>query len=581
MQESQQILIIDNDPIMRLLAAGTLQTNGFQTLEAASGEDGLKLFTEFGADAILLDCILSGGMDGFTTCAEFRKLPNSEHIPVMMMTGLEDLESIERAFEAGATDFITKPINLALLGHRVRYMLRASHTTQQLAESEKRLHRMAYFDHLTELPNRYFFQEHLQQMIGRMLTEKHKMAVLSLNLDNFKRINDILGHTLGDSVLKAAGKRLHAILNIGEELTLDGKTPEGMSLARLSADEFIILLSPIERREEAAFVAEHILVELAQSLSLEDHEIYTTTSIGIALFPDDGETAEELLKNADLALFHAKREGGNMYRYFSTRMTDAALRRHRVENQLRKSIERDELALYYQPKLDLATGKYGGVEALIRWESQRLGKISPTEFIPLAEESTLIVVIGEWVLRQACRQARAWRNQGIAFAHMAVNVSTLQLLHKDFSSLVAAVLADTGLEPSVLELELTESALISDEDYVQSVLRSLKQIGVQLTIDDFGTGYSSLSRLKNFPIDRLKIDQSFVRDIEQDPEHAAIATAIILMSDSMNMQVTAEGVETEGQLAFLKNKFCNEAQGYLLSKPLPSAQAEQFLLLRN
>lgn len=577
MQSQSHILIIDDDPVIRVLTAKALQAAGLQTTEAASGEEGLKLFEQHGADAILLDVIMPNGMDGFVACAKFRLLPDSQHIPVLMMTGLEDLESINHAFEAGATDFITKPINIPLLGHRIRYMLKASHTTKRLLDSERRLHRMAYFDSLTELPNRQFFREHLQIMTALAHRQKSKMAVLFLDLDGFKRINDTLGHHLGDLVLQTTGERLRKSLRTSDVLIRSGTTEDGIELARLGGDEFTVLLSAIARNEDAATVAERIRVALARALTIRGHELYTTTSIGIAIYPEDGKTAEELLKNADLAMYYAKRGGGNTYQYFSTKMTEVAQRRLTLENHLRKAIERGELDLHYQPQLDLATGQFCGMEALLRWDCQELGRISPAEFIPLAEDTGLIVSIGEWVLRKACLQAKNWRNQGIPLNRMAVNVSVMQLLHKGFPSLVATILAETGLEPNVLELELTESALISDEDNVLAVLLSLKQIGVQLAIDDFGTGYSSLSRLKNFPIDCLKVDQSFVCDIEQNSANASIVAVVIAMAESMGMNVIAEGVETNGQLAFLKDKRCNEVQGYLLSKPLPSAQVEEFL----
>jgi diguanylate cyclase (GGDEF)-like protein len=580
MKDQAHIIVIDDDPMIRLVVAMALQSVSLTTSEAASGEEGLKLFSELGADAILLDVMMPNGMDGFATCTEFRNLPGGQLIPVLMMTGLEDMESINHAFEAGATDFITKPINFPLLGHRVRYMLRASRTTQRLAESERRLHRMAYFDSLTELPNRQFFKEHLQHMIALAQRQELKLGVLFLDLDGFKRINDTLGHHLGDLVLQATGERLRNSIRASDALTRTGTAQDDLSIARLGGDEFTVLLSAIERNEDAATVAERVRLNLTQPLIFGDHELFTTTSIGIAIYPDDGETAEELLKNADLAMYYAKRGGGNMYRYFTVKMSETALRRLNLENHLRKAIELDELELYYQPQLDVATGIFFGLEALIRWNCQELGRLSPAEFIPLAEETGLIVSIGEWVLREACRQAKTWRDQGIPLSRMAVNVSAIQFLHKGFSALVKTILAETGLEPDVLELELTESVLINDEDIVLSVLRSLKQIGVQLAIDDFGTGYSSLSRLKNYPIDRLKIDQGFVRNIEQDSDNAAIVVAVIAMAEGMDMKVIAEGVETDGQLAFLTNKHCNEVQGYFLSKPLPSAQVAEFLMKR-
>ena len=583
MHESNQnhILIIDDDPFIRLLIATALQTAGLQTTEVASGEEGIQHFIEFGADAVLLDVIMPNGMDGFATCVEFRYLPKGRHIPVLMMTGLDDLESINRAYEAGATDFITKPINTVLLIHRLRYMLRASHTTWRLLESERRLHRMAYFDTLTELPNRQFFQEHLQDMIALSYERRLKKGVLFLDLDGFKRINDTLGHPLGDRVLQAISERLRQCLRAGDTLINADTIQNGAVLARQGGDEFTILLPMLERNEDAAKIAERIFESLAAPLIVGNHEIYISSSIGISIFPDHGDTAEDLIKNADIAMYYAKRNSGAKYRYFTSRMTEAALRRHFMENHLRKAIERGELLLHYQPQLDLDTGKFCGVEALIRWKSKEFGQISPAEFIPLAEETGLIIGIGDWVLRLACNQAKSWRYRGIALERIAVNVSPMQFLHKGFSSQLLAILAETGLEPHVMELELTEGMLIADEEHILTVLTSLKQIGVQLAIDDFGTGYSSLSRLKKFPIDRLKIDQSFVRDIEQDANDAAIATAIIAMAESTDMKVTAEGVETEGQFDFLKSKHCNEVQGYFLSQPLPAEIAEVFLLQQS
>ena len=576
-QDRPHVLVIDDDSLIRLLVTEALQAEGLKVSEAESGEQGLRQFAESGADAVLLDVMMPSGIDGFETCVELRKIPGGEHTPVLMMTGLEDLESINRAFEVGATDFITKPINFPLLGHRVRYMLRSSDTTKCLVESERRLHRLAYFDNLTDLPNRQYFREHLQRMVSLAIRQERKLAVLFLDLDGFKRINDTLGHHLGDLVLQSTGERLRKSIRASDAITRPGGGRDGASLARLGGDEFTVLLSEIDRAEDAAIVAERIRLTLAESLKVGDHELFTTTSIGIAVCPDDGVDAEELLKNADLAMYYAKRGGGNMYRYFSAKMTEAALRRLTMENHLRKAIERGELDLHYQPQLDVATGEIRGLEALLRWESSDLGRVSPADFIPLAEETGLIVPIGEWVLRQACNQAKAWRDKGMLLARMAVNVSGIQFLHKGFPALVSAVLAETGLEPQALELELTESALMQDADGAIHTLQTLKGLGVQLAIDDFGTGYSSLSRLKHFPIDRLKIDQVFVRDIEMDANNAAIAVAVIAMAGSMDMKVVAEGVETDSQLAFLKDKHCDEVQGFLLSRPLPAAEMDSYL----
>ncbi|NOU42930.1 MAG: EAL domain-containing protein [Methyloglobulus sp.] len=578
MPDQPHVLVIDDEPMITLLIVKALTASGMKAITAASGEEGIRLYQEQGADAILLDVVMPGGMDGFATCAKLRELPDSQNIPILIMTGTDDLQSVNRAYEVGATDFITKPINLPLLGHRVRYMLRSSETTKHLMESEQRLHQLAYFDDLTELPNRLSFRENLQVMISLASRQTMKLAVLFLDIDGFKRINDSLGHHQGDEVIKVIGSRLRKTLRSSDILVRMATSgdQEDISLARLGGDEFTVLLSKIERNEDAAKVAERIRICLAEPILLDDQELYTTTSIGISIYPENGSTAEEMLKNADMAMYHAKRAGGNQYRYFSTQMTDSAKRRLNLENYLHKAIDRGELALHYQPQMDLVTGEFCGVEALLRWYSPELGHISPAEFIPLAEETGLIVNIGEWVLRQACIQAKTWHNQGI-LGRMAVNVSARQLRQHDFSMLVAKIVAETGIDPQNLELEVTESALIFEEDHVLDVLRSLKKIGVLLAIDDFGTGYSSLSRLKNFPIDRLKVDKSFVDDVEKDTANAAIVSAIIAMAEGMNMSVIAEGVETTEQLTVIKTKRCTEVQGYLFCKPLPAAQVENFL----
>ena len=323
MQNTPHIIIIDDDQLIRTLVASALQANGMRTTEAISCEQGLELFLKNGgADAVLLDVMMPNGMDGFAACSEFKKLPSGEHMPVLMMTGLEDLDSINRAFEVGATDFITKPINIALLGHRVRYMLRASHTTKCLIDSERRLHRMAYFDSLTELPNRQFFREHLQTMIAMATRQRLKLGVLFLDLDGFKRINDSLGHFLGDQVLQETGERLRHCLRASDVLIRTGTTEDGMSLARLGGDEFTVLLSMLERSEDAAVVAERIRACLSEPFLLDGHKLQTTTSIGVGIFPEDGKTVEELLRSADLAMYYAKRGGGNGYHYFSKVMAD-------------------------------------------------------------------------------------------------------------------------------------------------------------------------------------------------------------------------------------------------------------------
>lgn len=579
MQSQAKILLIGVEHGMRGQAIEAFQSIGLQTIEADSAEIGMGLFNLHGADIVLFDSVMPDGMDGPTACAAFRKLPNAQFVPVLVMVGPDNnIVSINLAYEAGATDFIAKPINFTVLSCRVKHIIMSNQqTTKRLQESDRQLQRIANFDGLTELPNRQFFREHLQHMVNFARRQKFKLAILFMDLDGFKRINDTLGHHYGDLLLQAAGERLQKSLRASDIMVRTDINPADIALAHLGGDEFTALLSTIERNEDAAIVAERILANVSQPLPLDGHELYTTTSIGIAIFPDDGETGDELLKNADVAMYYAKRKGGNSYQYFSAQMAEVALRRHNLEANLRKAMERGELEMHYQPLLEIVTGQYSGMEALLRWHNLELGEILPEEFIPLAEETGLIVSVGEWSIRKACNQAATWVKQGIPLTRMAVNVSAMQVLHADFTHLISSILAETGLEPSLLELELTESALISDEDTVLGVLHTLKHIGVQLAIDDFGIGYSSLGRLKKFPIDRLKIDKSFVGDIGMDSGNGEIASAVIALAEGMGMKVTAEGVETDGQLSFLKMKRCHEVQGFFLCKPLNTKQVEDFL----
>ena len=577
MQRSAPIIIIDDDSLIRFMLSTALQGQGLTTMEAASGEEGLKLFEQYGAEAVLVDVVMPNGMDGFETCSEFRIRTEGEHLPILMMTGLEDMESINRAYEAGATDFITKPLNIPLLAYRLRYMLRANDTTKRLLDSESRLHRMAYFDTLTDLPNRQFFYEHLQQMLSVSQRKGLKLAVLFLDLDNFKRINDTLGHYVGDQVLQETARRLRGSIRVSDMMVRNGVIPEGNTLARLGGDEFTLLLSLLETSEHAAVAAERIRCQISQPFIIEDQELYITTSIGISLYPDNGEVVRDLLKNADMAMYYSKRDGGNRYSFFSAEMTQTAVRRMTLENHLRKALEQNELSLHYQPLMDIKSGRFSSVEALVHWRNEELGLIPADEFIPLAEETGLIIPIGEWILRRVCAQVKEWLDEGLPLSRVAVNISAVQLLHKGFPALIEQLLQESGLSHAILELELTEAAIVSTEDQVLEMLREIKKTGVQLAIDDFGIGYSSLSKLPHFPIDRLKIDQTFIRHLEDDEKNGAIASAIITLSASLGMAVTAKGVETESQLNFLKEKNCTEAQGSYLSKALGPKEAAEFI----
>jgi diguanylate cyclase (GGDEF)-like protein len=439
---------------------------------------------------------------------------------------------------------------------RVNAGLQAEVAERRLAD--QRVVHMAHHDALTGLPNRTLFADRVGQAIARAHRRDGKIAVLFLDLDRFKNVNDSLGHAIGDLLLTAVAERLTNCLR------------EEDTAARLGGDEFIISLPDVADAGEAAHVAARILAELAKPFTIANHQLHADGSIGIALYPADGDTAETLMRNADTAMYHAKESGRANYQFFSAQMTERVSRRLSTETDLRRALERGEFALHYQPLIDLAAGRVSGAEALLRWPQNEHRLMSPTEFIPIAEDTGLIIPLGEWVLLEACSQAQVWqaRHPGLK---ISVNLSARQFRQKDLIGMIERVLGETGLPPALLELELTESMLMHHAEETIGILTRLDEMGVRLAIDDFGTGYSSLSYLKRFPIHSLKIDRSFVRDISTDPDDAAIVTAIVAMARSLNLDVTAEGVETDEQAAFLRSLACHHAQGYHFGRPM-SAQ---------
>ncbi|MDX2456834.1 MAG: EAL domain-containing protein, partial [Gammaproteobacteria bacterium] len=446
-------------------------------------------------------------------------------------------------------------------------------TLQDITERQKfeeKIRELAYFDSLTGLPNRESFMMHVDQSIKSARRHQQKLAALFLDLDDFKRINDTLGHTIGDLLLKAIAERLLECLRTSDII---GHTTENVStsmVARFGGDEFTILLTEIRDSGDAAVVAQRIMDALMRPLNLAGHEVVITPTIGIAVFPEDGDNTEVLFRNADTAMYSAKRRGKNHFQLYNNAMNVSALERLTMENQLRKALERNELRLHYQPQQELASGRIIAVEALLRWQNEELGNVPPDRFIPMAEDSGLIIPIGEWVLRSACAQLKAWQETGVPVERIAVNISVRQFMHPGFLQLVREVLKETGLDPGSLELEITESLLMQDAEGAILILNDLKALGVQLAIDDFGTGYSSLSYLKRFPIDRLKVDQMFIRELLTSTEDAAITRAVISMANNMDLRVIAEGVETAEQLSYLANEQCHEIQGYYLSRPVPA-----------
>jgi diguanylate cyclase (GGDEF)-like protein/PAS domain S-box-containing protein len=685
--ECPTVLIVDDDPMTRMLVTEALEPEGFSVQEAESGVEGLETFGRLKPDIVLLDVSMPG-MDGFECCRRLRRLPGGERVPVVVLTGNDDDESIASAFEAGATDFVSKPMRWKLLAYRVRYLLRSSAVLEDLARSQASLafaqqlaqmgnweydsdvahgrwspelyqilglnldkaptyasllqcvpeeersvlaglftqlreegtryalehrivHRdgsvrfvfqqaeairvegtivslrgtlqditerkareaqiefLANHDTLTELPNRNLLTERIGQAVAMAQRDGQHIVVMLLDLDRFKFINDNFGHHIGDGVLTEVAARLRKIVR------------ECDTVARLGGDEFVLMLPSVANPHGAEVVARKVLDALILPMMVEGHELHLSASIGISIFPEDGVNSEILLKTADAALYVAKDRGKNCFQLYTSQMGVQVDEQAELVNALNQAVARNELEIHYQPKVDLKSGTVTGVEALLRWRRPGIGLISPDVFIPLAELTGLIVPIGEWVLRKACLQTKAWHDIGHTNLTVAVNVSARQFRLNNMQKLVRSALAESGLDASFLELELTESVLMHDKEAAVKALLQLKEIGVILTLDDFGTGYSSLSYLKEFPIDVIKIDKSFINDVTSSADGASLTRSIISMAQSLHLTTIAEGVETEEQLNFLNTNNCDTMQGYYFSRPLPAGEMNALLIART
>ena len=435
--------------------------------------------------------------------------------------------------------------------------------------NEARIHHLAHHDALTGLPNRLLLEDRIDQAMLGARRNKRSMALIFVDLDRFKNINDTLGHEIGDVLLIEAAQRGLSVLRDTD------------TLSRLGGDEFVVVLSDIESRQDAMFVARKLLAALCQPYLLAGHELTVSASAGIALYPEDGQNTSELLRKADAAMYRAKDEGRNTFRFFSAEMNTASLGELLLENDLFGALERDELEMHYQPKIDAVTGELAGAEALMRWRHREQGMIPPSRFIPLAEENGLIKAFGEWAIESVCAQQRAWLDAGLLVVPVAVNISAQQFSQQDLPQLVAHALADHGLPPQLLELELTESMLMRDSRRATEVLQTLRNMHIHVSIDDFGTGYSSLSYLRQFPAQSVKIDRSFVSEINEDGEAVPLAAAIIAMAHELGLAVIAEGVETGAQHGYLREHACDQLQGFLFGRPVPAAEFSDLLAGRR
>ncbi|MDD2463022.1 MAG: EAL domain-containing protein [Desulfobulbus sp.] len=689
------IMVVDDDFSARMQLRFTLENAGYEVVEAGCGEEALARFGEQPPELIFLDIIMPD-MDGFATCRCLRQIPGGEHTPVVMVTGLEDAETITSAFDAGATDFISKPINMLILGYRVRYWLRSGSILNDLKVSQQRVDKaqqiarlghwelhlesgkfqistqdpgqfgvadpnryeslfdqivfterhsvkhfiqeaqhegrafslnyrivlpngqeriifnqgeivfdrkdrpsmivgvvqditelkqaedqiryLAFYDNLTGLANRTLFREHWTKIQPQVARSGKKIAIFFIDLDHFKRINDTLGHPVGDKVLITVADRLKSVLRQSDVVSRANADQPTSIISRLGGDEFTLLSANFHALDHIANLAERITQTIEQPIIWNNQMIALSASIGISVYPDDSDDLDILLKNADTAMYEAKEKGRNNFQFFQHQMNDTANARFQLANSLRRALQNNEFELYYQPQFCNLDKKITGVEALIRWQDPEQGLIQPIQFLPFAEESGLIHAINDWVILQACTQASRWVNAGLfAGCRMAVNISGQNINFKKLAIRIMEVLKETGLEPQYLELELTERVMMENTDEAVHSLQKFKEMGIAIAIDDFGTGYSALSHLQIFPLTTLKIDKSFVQNISAQNSSVSLLHSIVGIAKSFNLKVIAEGVETAEQLQVLDEIKCDELQGYLFSRPVTRDQLEQGL----
>jgi predicted signal transduction protein with EAL and GGDEF domain len=522
------------------------------------------------------------GMNGFDTCTALRALPHCHHVPILMQTSLEDMESVNRAYTAGATDFSSKGINPMLLAQRVKFLVRTKRTQDQLVASEARVRYLAYYDPLTALPNRQRLKQLLVDQVEWAVLRQSGVATLMLDIDNFSRINDTQGPAAGDAVLKEVADRLQHCLRDCDRSQFDAVASATAvaikdCVARTGGDEFGLVLPGVSTADAADSVARRVQLALARPFMIGDQEYPLSAAIGISVFPLDAADAENLINNADAAMHHAKKAHVGGMEFFKKSISTRAAKRMSLESHLRKAVERQEFVLHYQPRLSLDTLQVEAVEALLRWRHPQRGLVPPDEFIPIAEQSGLIVEIGDWVLREACSQAKRWHDLDTVSWQVAVNVSGVQFRDGSLVRRVKDAIASAGIDPGVIELEFTEGALIEYSSAVSKAVTSLKELGVATALDDFGTGYSSMSYLRHFPVDTLKIDRLFVRDIaSKNAGNAPLVDAIIAMAKSLGLATVAEGVETDAQWQYLRDRDADQVQGYLFCKPLSIIDLEHW-----
>jgi diguanylate cyclase (GGDEF)-like protein len=566
--KSAIVMIVDDEPINIEVTQVYLDEAGYHKFVSTSDPlEAVSLITRERPDVLLLDLMMPK-MSGFEILERMETDNILKDVPTIVLTSSTDAATKLKALELGATDFLAKPVDPSELVLRVKNTLAAKAYRDRLAN----------YDLLTGLPNRRTFMDRLEWALNHSDRNGNSGAVLHIDLDGFKQVNEALGPAAGDELLQIVAERIGNGIRTTDTLgRIETEGPQP-SLSRLAGDEFMVLLPLLTQPDSAAHVAQRVLDTIARPVSLSGHELRITCGIGIAVFPDDGADIDSIVRNVEVAMHHAKNQQKQSFQFYSSELNARALHRLDLGNQLRKALERDELRLFYQPKNDVQTGKVCGAEALVRWQHPERGLVGPVEFIPLAEENGLIVPLGEWVLQAACLQSKAWQSAGLFSHRISVNVSSHQFRQRRLAETLRAILAGSGADASLLTVEITEGVLMENAEANVKVLQDIKGMGIKLSMDDFGTGYSSLSYLNSFPLDELKIDRSFVKELRQPGDQSAIIAAIISMAHSLELSVVAEGVELKPQLDFLKSQRCDEFQGFMVSKPVPPEEfAAKFL----
>lgn len=583
-----KILVCDDDITHLLLMERSLRKEGYTVFTANDGNASIIAFEQKSPDMLLLDVNMPF-QNGFDICKYIRSSKTNADIPILMVTGSDDQDSVERAFACGATDFLSKPINWAMINYRVKYILKNHQAYLALKSAKEQLKRVAYYDSLTGLPNRQAFKKSISIALEKSRRTKNQVAIISIGLDNFRRINDAAGNQHGDNAIKTIASRLMNSLRYCDKLLHSpffddaDDTPEslGLDTARMGADDFAILLPEISVQEDAKIVCERLVSVINQPIDISGYQVVIKPEIGIAISENGNETVDELMKNAETAMHLAKGKGPENPVFYINTVPDNSMESLKHEAAIRESIANGDFSLVYQPKVSLIENKIVGIECLTRWHHPALGDIPPSKFIPLAEETGLIIELGDWILREACHKAKDITLQFPDYeGTFSINVSARQLSHGNFIDNVTAILKETDIDPAKITFEITESLIIEDASENTSKLSQLRELGIMLSIDDFGTGYSSLAYLKAFPVDELKIDRSFVIDLDQNNTDKDVVKTILLLAESLQIDVVVEGIETKSQVDVLSQLETNtnvSVQGYYFYRPMGLDQLAKVL----